>query len=97
MDTKIQPGVKDRLDSPTSGEKVTLIVGVLEVSDEVCDSVEATGAIVEERLFYDSLAVTIDEADLGKLCGLDVVTSVEIEGEWETLSQGNSSLLGSHP
>lgn len=86
----IQPGVKEKLDSPKEGERVTLIVGVEERSDAVVEQVEGIGAVVEERLPYDSLAVSIAETRLEKLCDLDVVTSVEIEGKWKQLGNFRS-------
>lgn len=93
--TDVQPGVRERIDSPTSGNEVDLIVGVDGTTDEAVDRVEAEGGTVEERLPYDSLAVSIAETDLDALCSLDVVTSVEIEGKWEPMEAEED--FRSHP
>lgn len=95
----IQPGVKRLLDSPEDRQGVTLIVGVEDSSsDQIIDAIERTGATVEESLFYDNLAVSINEStELRELCTLDTVTSVEIEGVWEPMDEGgmgNSHTLG---
>lgn len=96
---ELQPGVRERLNSPTSGEIVTLIVGVTDpTSDDVQEAIEAAGGEIEDQLYYECLAVSIDETDLDALCELDVVTTVEIEGKWESMQEdeGNfRSLLDS--
>jgi len=98
MVDNIQPGVKKLLESPAEREGVTLIVGVKDASSEsIISAIEGTGAAVEESLFYDNLAVSIDEkTDLRSLCSLEAVTSVEIEGVWEPMDggSGNSHTLG---
>lgn len=92
MTPDIQSGVRKRLESPTEGEWVTLIVGVTDSeSDTVVNTVESTGGEVEKRIPHDYLAVATDEENLPALCDLDVVTSVLLEGESTTLDSGNSS------
>lgn len=87
MTAQLASGIKDRLESPNTGESITLIIGVDDVtSDAVIEQVESSGAEIHERLPYDSIAASIDEDDLDELCSLDVVTSVEIEGRWKQLS-----------
>lgn len=94
----LQPGVEALLDAPTDRKGVTLIVGVEDDSEQVIEQIEATGATVEESLFYDNLAVAIDpETDLRRLCTLDEVTSVEIEGTWEPMDEGNFRTRGLNP
>lgn len=83
--TDIQPGVRERIRSPTSGHEVALIVGIDGATESAVRLVEDEGGTVEERLPYDSLAVSIAETDLDALCSLDVVTSVEVEGKWEPM------------
>jgi hypothetical protein len=92
MTTNVQPGVEQLFDSPAEREGKSLIVSVADASsEEIISQIEATEATVEESLFYDSLAVSISpETDLEQLCGLDPVESVEIEGTWEALDEGNS-------
>lgn len=89
--TEIQPGVRRRKESPTRGEEVTLLVGYEAPSSDVAvEWVRGAGGIVEDRLPYDTLAVRISESDLDSLCSIDGVTSVEIEGKWEQMNEGNS-------
>lgn len=90
MTSDIQSGVRKRLESPTEGKTVTLIVGVTDSeSDAIVGTVEDTGAEVEKRIPHDYLAVAINEEDLEALCDLDVVTSVSIEGKSTTLDSEN--------
>ena len=90
--TNLQPGVRERLESPTPGRDVTLIVGVTDSSSkDVTEAVEDVGGEVEETLYYDSLAVTINESDLDALCSLDTVLSLEIEGEWEPMEDAEEN------
>lgn len=97
--TEIQPGVRRRRESPTTGEEVALLVGYGDVPEsQAVEAVEASGAVVEDRLLYDTLAVRIDEADLDALCSVESVATVEIEGTWEPMDEGNSnSRRGSNP
>lgn len=76
--------VEERLESPTVGETVTLIVGVTGETSIAVEQISTVGGEVEEELPYESLAVSIDESDLESLCNLDVVESVEIEKEYGT-------------
>lgn len=99
MVDNVQPGVERLIDAPDEREGVTLIVGVEDASsDVITDRIEGTGATVEASLYYDNLAVAIDEeTDLDALCSLDGVTSVEIEGVWEPMGredEGNSHTPG---
>jgi hypothetical protein len=88
MSTQLDPGVKRRIKSPSDGERVTLIIGVENDStDDVVDTVSSAGATVEDQLPCDYLAVSIKEPDLEDLCDLEVVSSIEIEGEATVLSQ----------
>lgn len=99
MANSIQPGVEKLVDSPRKRNDVSLIVGVDDSSSEsVIGRIEDTGATVEESLFYDNLAVAIDEeTDLETLCTLEEVTSVEIEGVWEPMDEGNFRTPGTAP
>lgn len=94
--TDVQPGVRERIRSPTSGREVDLIVGIDGTASEAVRLVEAEGGTVEEELPYDSLAVSIAETDLDALCSLDVVTSVEVEGKWEPMEGDFRSHPGSN-
>lgn len=87
--TDIQPGVREVLESPEEGERVTLIVGVDPTSlPEVRGEVEGIGK-VEEEVPVDCLAVNVAECRLQEICDVHGVTSVEIEGTWEAESEGN--------
>lgn len=98
MVDNIQPGVERLIDSPSEREGVSLILGVTDASSEdVVNQIEETGARVEESLFYDNLAVAIDRnTNIDQLCKLDVVTSVEIEGTWEPMNEGNLHTPGTN-
>ena len=79
------------MNDPSPDTEVTLIVD-LRVDDaaEAVDRVNAIeSATVEETLPFGSMAISILESDLQQLCNLDVVASVEIEGEGRVLESGN--------
>lgn len=89
MSVRLDPGVEQRLESPSS-EEVSLIVGVEDSkSDTVIERVSESGATIEEILPCDYIAASISDDNLQELCSLDVVSSVEIEGRGETLETGN--------
>lgn len=85
MAAQLQPGVKSRMKRPTEDEEVTLIVGVTDTK-AATEAIQEVGGTVEEELFYDSLAVSINEAQLEALCDLNSVETVEIEAEWEQMN-----------
>ncbi len=91
MAPNIQPGVEALLENPDERAGVSLILGVEDAeSEELIAQIESTGAEVDESLFYDNLAVSIsDETDLATLCSIEGVDSVEIEGVWEPLEDGD--------
>lgn len=88
MTTKIQPGVRRRLESPDSESDVTLLVGVSGPQEAAAEQVSSF-AEVEEELPYGTLAVTVSEKNLEKLCNLACVESVEIEGTWQQADDPN--------
>lgn len=87
MTAKLAAAVQDRLEAPTAGNNVTLIVGVSD--EDAIERISEIGGSIEEELPYDCLAVSIDEADLEELCNLDNVTSVEMEKEYHTLGDSD--------
>jgi len=84
MSAQIASTVRSRLGSPTPGETVSLIVGYSGDAEDAIEAMSDAGGEVEEKLPYNSVAVTIEEVDLEALCSLDVVTTVEIEKQYET-------------
>lgn len=86
--TNIQPSIEQIVESPEQGERVTLIVGT--ESNEIKRVEEEINQIgeVEERVPIDCLAVNIPEENMGDLCDIDGVTSIEIEGTWRA-EEGN--------
>lgn len=81
MAPELESGVQERLESPTEGEEIYLIVEVDETSDSVLEQIESTGAIVEDTLPLDHLAVRTEEPYLQDLWALNSVLSMEVEGE----------------
>jgi hypothetical protein len=78
--TQIQPGVRDRIQNPGDGQ-VTLLVEIAEAKKTSIEELEGAGAEVEEVLPYDIVALSIAENDLTALSSLEIVESIEIEGE----------------
>lgn len=89
MSARLAAGVERRLQSHEESE-LTLIIGVDDSeSTDVIQAVEDTGAEIEEKLPLDYLAVSILEKDLNDLCQLDIVSSVDLEGEGSTLNDSD--------
>lgn len=86
MSASLESGVRQRMESPTSDEEVTLLVKVTETSDSVVDAVNDAGGVVETRLPLDYLAVRIAEVRLTELYELEQVIKMEIEGEGSIMS-----------
>ncbi|GAA0279646.1 hypothetical protein [Halobacterium noricense] len=90
MTPQLQPGVERRLESPTEGATVTLLIGVREDTEEAtAEQISHIGGDVEEILPYNTLAVSIDETSLSELCAIETVETVEIEGTWEAADDPN--------
>lgn len=81
MTPNIESGVKQRLESPTPGAEARLIVGVTSTAGEVTEKLEEVGATVHDVLPLDYVSLTISEESLSALCALNVVESVELDGE----------------
>lgn len=84
MSAQLASGIKERLQEPTEGKTVSLIVGVDEDKEIASKQISEVGGEVEEELPYKSLAVSIDESNLRALCQLDAIESVELEKEYGT-------------
>jgi hypothetical protein len=90
MSAELKPEVERRLESPTSGETATLILGVTAAhSESVRDQLKSAGAQIEDVLPCNYVAASVSEKNLSQVCSLDVVTSAEIEGTGSTLDDVN--------
>lgn len=90
MAANIQPGVREKANSPVEGKKATLLIGVQEDMEQaVIERIEEVGGDVEDNLHYNTLAVSIYEDDLEDLCSTEGITSIELEGAWEPMDEGN--------
>ena len=97
MASSIDSGVRKRMEEPSEGNEITLLVKLKETSDAVVNDVEATGVTVEEQIPLNYIAVTAKETELEDLCQLDAVESVEIEGKGAVMTSGFRSPTGSVP
>lgn len=89
MSAQLASAVENRMESPTEGTVVTLIVGVSCETTDAVEPISTIGAEVEEQLPYRSLAISIDESNLHSLCDLEIVETVEIEKEYTTRGDDN--------
>lgn len=94
MTLDLETGVERRLESPSEGEEVRLIVGVKSGSDGVAEQLVEAGATVHDELPLDYFAVSTTEERIANLCELDTVTSIEIDGEGRVLDSDFRSHAG---
>lgn len=94
MSPSLESGVRDRMENPSEGKEVALLVKMAEASESTVEEIEETGARVEERLELGYLAVSTVEEQLGALCELDTVARIEIEGEGSVMDSDFRTLVG---
>lgn len=80
------------MENPSPDTEVTLIVDL--VIDDATEATERVNSIgptttVEETLPFGSMVVSIPESKLKELYDVDVVASMEMEGEGTVLASGN--------
>lgn len=95
MSPSLESGVRRRMENPTEGREVTLLVKVTESSDAVMGELVETGAIVEEQLALDYVRVKISEERLSTLCSLNVVAKAEIESQGSVMNSDFRTRAGS--
>lgn len=92
MSPQIEQSVRSRMSEPTPDTEITLIVDLnVDDSSTVSGQVNSVGqaTTVEEELPFGSMVVTTSESEIQLLYDLDIVNSMEIEGEGRVLSPGN--------
>lgn len=94
MSPSLESGVQDRMENPSEGKEVALLIKMAEASESTVEEIEATGARVEERLELSYLAVSTVEERLGALCELDTVARIEIESEGSVMDSDFRTLAG---
>jgi hypothetical protein len=85
------PFVEDEVaqlrENATSGESVTLVVGVTDgATQRVRERIQAAGATSVETLPFNSLQVTIPETSVDTVCDIPGIESVEFDGGMEVLA-----------
>lgn len=91
----IEPEIRDMRDS-TSQEETTLLVGCAGDRDELVNTIEDVGGQVQELIGRTTLLVSISKSDVGQLCDIESVVSVERDAEdIETHSSANGNFA--HP
>ncbi|WP_459193130.1 hypothetical protein [Halosimplex sp. J119] len=75
----ISPAVRTIRDDPVEGEPVTLLLEVAEEAaiEEVAAAVGEAGATVEKELEFRTLEVTVEQEQVGDVCEVEGVETVE--------------------
>lgn len=89
MSAQIETGVKRRLESPSKGVDMRLIVCADGSTDTASEKMQNVGATINADLGYGMFSITIEETDLDALCSIDEVSKVEIEGKGATLQSAD--------
>lgn len=68
--------------NPTEGEIVSLLLRVADDGDgdAIADAVRDNGGVVHDRLRFQTIAVTIPEVAVDRICSLDGLEAVETDG-----------------
>ena len=83
----LSPVVRTLRDDPVPGERVTLLLSLADeeandttaVEADIEDAVSEVGGTVEEKLQFNTIAVTIPHEGIPALCELDGVSSIETD------------------
>ena|SRR6056297_1725328 len=83
----LSPVVRTLRDDPVPGERVTLLLSLADEHADDTAAVEArieaavaeAGGTVEEKLQFNTIAVTIPHEEIPALCDLDGVASIETD------------------
>ena len=95
MAPSLESGVQRRIDEPTEGQDITLLVEVEDVSAPLIETIESTGATVEEELPLNYLAVRTTEDNLVPLSNFEFIKHIEIEGKGSVMNTGFRTRTGS--
>jgi len=83
----IESEVAQLRENATSGESVTLVIGVAEGARKtVREQVRAAGATSVETLPFNSLQVTLPETSVDTVCEIPDIESVELDSGMEVLT-----------
>lgn len=86
MTRYVEDEVIDLRDDPSDNE-VELVVGVSAQSSSSIESrIEQAGGVIQERLPFDSLQVSISDSDLAALCSIEGIESIELDEGMEILA-----------
>jgi hypothetical protein len=77
----VSPAVKSLREHPIEGESVTVLLRVADGTDvdTVAEAVRDVGATVEAELRFETLAVSVDQEEVGAVCAIDGIESIETE------------------
>ncbi|WP_181685380.1 hypothetical protein [Halorhabdus salina] len=75
----VSPAVRSIRDEPLEGESVTLLVRAAGDVDEIRDRIEDADGTIEDSLEFETLAVAIPQTDVGAICELDGIESIETD------------------
>lgn len=91
MPLDLQRGIEKLIENPTKGQPVRVIIEAPETDlDFVAERAEELGATIEKRIPNDSLAVSLDETDLERLCEIEPIVAIELDGKSKQLDAGNA-------
>jgi len=75
----VSPAVRSIREHPDQEESVTLLVRATDDVAEIRDRIEAAGGTIEETLKFETLSVSIPQTDVGDVCELDGIESIETD------------------
>jgi len=76
-DMYVSPAVRSIEEHPTEGESITLLVSATEDAAALEAPIEAAGGTVEERLEFETLAVSIPQTAIERVREIDGIESIE--------------------
>ncbi|WP_135664645.1 hypothetical protein [Halorhabdus rudnickae] len=77
----VSPAVRSIREHPIEGESTTLLVSVADGAavDDVRDAIAGAGGRIERTLEFETLAVSVPQTDVGEICALDGIESIETD------------------
>lgn len=78
-DMYVSPAVRSIREHPLEDESISLLVRAADDIDELRERVEAAGGTVEDELEFETLAVSVQQTDVGTIAELAGIESIETD------------------
>ncbi|CCQ33546.1 hypothetical protein HLRTI_000222 [Halorhabdus tiamatea SARL4B] len=75
----VSPAVRSIREHPSEDGSVTLLVRAADDVTAIRDRIEAAGGTLEETLEFETVAVSVPQSDVGEICEIEGIESIETD------------------